>query len=460
MSFVYQVSACRKLSVIILAELLVLTPGSSASAQRRGPDPAKAKAATEKAEAEARSIIAGGKASVAAMIERGAMRNMSAGRCQAILTALGEIAHPEIKSALRGQGVGAPGRMRTGVVDTVERMGYLGRPMRGELKAIAAGTRGVLAVSAATAMARVGGDRREAATLLADAIRNRRDKAGIPTIVAALKALGHDAGPAAEALKDAMQKDPKLKFTSTFSFYSLSRTGPAGAPLVGAAVSYLETCGENNCDGAYKFLASVGPGTKSHLSEIKAVVARNRKKLEVALLGDILLACIENKPSGAVARLQAMAPIVLNSRHPQYRKLLSGDVSFSTLTLGVEMLSFHHRPLAARFVPTLIKGLRFRRHVMLAALTLGRMGPAAKPACGPMVQQLRKGYYPDEVHSTIPQYANIVRGARALAQYDPNLLKTLEQLADNDPHLYVRNWAREAVAYAREMASSGAGASK
>jgi hypothetical protein len=97
--------------------------------------------------------------------------------------------------------------------------------------------------------------------------------------------------------------------------------------------------------------------------------------------------------------------------------------------------------------------LRSRRRgsTATAAMVVRDMKPSLALATVPDLIHSASGVYDEAKPTYASCYYRSVEALRSLAPYDKRVLAALDNLSKTDPHIVIRNMAREAVVYANAV---------
>ena len=301
-----------------------------------------------------------------------------------------------------------------------------------------------------TALVKVGADRKAMAEKLNAIVTAPQTDTEFLYLAPALVALGPDAAPVMPAVGRWLTKHPDQRYLDV-TIRELPSLGPVAAPLTQPLVDYYTAHPPRmgHSDNATLLFGSIGPGAKAALPLLKAWLnkksgsGRSYASPEAVMLATAV-ACVEGQPSKAVPGLQKMVAQALTSRS----KTAGYPLMFGLRTMG--MLAASHPQAARPLVPLVSRALKARKRgsTMTAAIVVRDMKPSLALQTLPDLIQSASGVYDGDKPSYFSSYGRSVEALRALAPYDNRARAALDRLSKTDPHIYIRNMAREAVVYA------------
>lgn len=396
-------------------------------------------------QAAARTIVAQGGRFVPELIkELGPYPHMH--YAQDLLVAIGRPSHDALRAAL-------PTARGTILLHTIRKMGYEAKALIPDLlrrlEWPGRNTKFDLAVIAT--LVRVGADRKNMAERVKAIVAAPRPNIDFIQLAIALRHLGADAAPVVPAVQRWMSRNPRHKYFGT-TLRHLVGMGPTAAPMTQAIVDYFKAHPPRSgyADYATRVLGGIGPGAKASLPLLREWLKRTSRTPYDSYDGLMVataIACIEGRPGRVVGKLRKMVAAALTS------KSKTAGVPLSAGVQAIGMVAHSHPRSARPLVPLLSRALRARKRLgtAKAAMVVRDMAPSLALATVPDLVKSTSGVY----HGAKPTYSSCyhrsVEALRALAPYDKRVMAALENLSKTDPHIVIRNMAREAVVYARAV---------
>ena len=365
---------------------------------------------------------------------------------QALLAAIGTPSHDALREAL-------PTARGTILLNTIGMMGYEAKGLIPDLlrQLERPGRDTKYDVTIITTLVQVGADRRKMAERVNAIVTAPQPNTDFIRLAIALKHLGPDAAPVMPGVQRWLSKNRDHKYFDT-TLRHLFGIGPMAAPLTRAIVDYYEAHPPPGgySDNATRILGGIGPGAKASLPLLKAWLKdASGKSYDAprALMIATAIACIEGQPSRAVSTLRKRVAAALAS---------SSKTAGVALCAGVQTIGMmaHSHPQAARpLVPLVSRALRARKRLgtATAARVVRDMKPALALGTVPDLIKSTSGVYEGAKPTYSSCYSRSVEALRSLAPYDKRVVAALDHLSKTDPHIAIRNMAREAVVYANAV---------
>lgn len=400
-----------------------------------------------RAEPAAEKLIAQGERAVPALMK--ALEDPFAQNyTEAVLWALEETARDEIKRRILYAGNDVDRRrLASNLLDGINLSRTEGLPYVGTIETLIERASVDRKFYLLSILASSGFQPQETANRIAGLIEKHPKEVSHTATVHSLMSLGPAGEKLAVVYGEFLRESPWPEYGDQYAA-DLDVLGPIAAPLVPA----LRREYEPKKWKSYNYspcttLCSIGPAAESALPRLQELIASSAGDPEAVFNYKCTQFVIQKKQKELIQPLLQTMQTALT--YAQTKRGKRPPVTYYTCCDVIAAIARNDPQTAAKAVPLLIEGLRLRKRLdtSSAAIALSEIGPPAKSAVGPLLESCSNDY-PDDVESTSSRYFHSVMALRKFAVFDDKALAALRKLASEDPHLLIRNDAREAIHFA------------